>query len=63
MQNNLPELITASEVKDYLKCSKSTLYSLLSRKDFPSFRVGKKYLINKNEFLIWMERESRIKPA
>lgn len=60
MNNNLPELITASDVKVYLKCSNSTLYALLSRKDFPSFRVGKKYLINKEAFLTWMEKEYRL---
>lgn len=60
MQNTLPELITAAEVKSYLRCSNSTLYTLLARKDFPSFRVGKKYLIKKNDFLNWMERECRL---
>ena len=58
---SLPNLITASDVKKYLKCNNTTLYGLLKQRDFPSFRIGKKYYINENEFIIWMSKQSKIK--
>lgn len=59
MNNNgiLPELITPKEVKAYLGCNDVTLYALLKQKDFPSFRVGKRFYINRERFIKWMERK------
>lgn len=58
---SLPNLLTASDVKAYLKCNDTTLYALLKRRDFPSFRVGKKYYINEDEFKDWMNKSSKVK--
>ena len=55
--NILPELITPKELKAYLGCNDSTLYALLKRKDLPSFRVGKRFYINRVRFIKWMERK------
>ena len=56
--SELPKLITPKELMDYLHCSKTTAYNLCSRKDFPSFRVGKNYYVQFDKFLAWIERES-----
>ena len=55
----LPELLTPQQVKDYLHCNDRTIYNLCRRKDFPSFRVGKRYLIDRNRLIEWIEKESK----
>lgn len=55
----LPKLMTAKELMDYLHCSKTTAYELCRRRDFPSFRVGKNFYIEKDKISEWIEKESK----
>ncbi len=55
----LPNLITPKEVKEYLKCNNTTLYSLLKQRTFPSFRIGKRYFIEEDKFIKWMENKEK----
>lgn len=57
--NDLQKVISPKELKEYLKCADKTLYNLLSRRDFPSFKIGKKYYIIYDDFLKWMDKESK----
>ena len=54
---DLPELMTAKEVKDYLKCSNENLYALLKTRGFPSFKIGNTYRIRKDEFIDWINKQ------
>ncbi len=56
---NLPNLLTPKEVQEYLHIGNNTLYNLLSQKDFPSFRLGKRYYIFEDKFLEWMDMKSK----
>lgn len=56
---HISELMSAPELKQYLHCNNNTLYSLLSRRDFPSFRIGKRHYIIKDELIKWMGNESK----
>ncbi len=58
---SLPVLLSAKDVKMYLKCNDTTLYGLLKQRDFPSFRVGKKYYIDEEKFIEWMSKSSKLK--
>ena len=57
--NTLPELITPQQAKSYFHCNDKTIYNLCKRRDFPSFRIGKRYLINKDDFIEWIKRKVR----
>ena len=61
MTVTLPVLMSAAEVKQYLKCNNTTLYGLLKQRDFPSFRIGKKYYIDQEKFIAWMDKNQRVK--
>ena len=57
----LPELLSPKQVKEYLGCNNTTLYGLLKSRTFPSFRIGKRYYIEKDKFLVWMENKQKEK--
>lgn len=59
MYQDLPELITVYELRDYLKCGHNQAYELVRRKDFPSFKIGSKYYVNKSALAEWIERQSK----
>ena len=46
-------LISPAELKEYLGCNDRTLYDLLKRDDFPSFRIGRRWYIYKDQFKEW----------
>ena len=46
--------ITVSELKDYLGVARQTAYVLANAEGFPSFRVGKKILINVEKLNEWI---------
>ncbi|MDO5558423.1 MAG: helix-turn-helix domain-containing protein [Oscillospiraceae bacterium] len=52
----LPVLLRASDVKVYLGCNDNKLYALLKRRDFPSFRIDRKWYVDKEEFIAWMKK-------
>lgn len=51
-------IIDVKTVANTLGVSTRTAYMLVRRADFPSFRVGNKWLISRNGFLAWIEREA-----
>lgn len=55
----LPELISVAGLMEYLKCSPTTAYNLVRKKDFPSFKIGGKYYINKDKIPDWISREEK----
>lgn len=52
----LPEIMSVNDVKNYLKIGSSKAYALCRRKDFPALKLGKLYRIPKNSFLRWIEQ-------
>lgn len=57
--SNLPNLLSARDVKKYLGCNDANVYALLKQRDFPSFRIGKKYYVDEGKFIEWMSRVSK----
>lgn len=51
-------LMTLQECAEYLQVSKSTIYRLMKRRDFPGFRVGADWRISKPELIRWLEAQS-----
>lgn len=45
--NDLPDVLTPDEVKDYLKIGRNTVYRMLREGEIPSVRIGKLYRVPK----------------
>ncbi len=54
----LPAVLTACELARVLRISRSGAYNLMSKKDFPSVKVGKRVVTPKDLFIKWLETEA-----
>ncbi len=59
MSKELPELIGIKELQEYFGCGKDAAYQLLHRRDFPSFKMGKKYYVIKDKLADWVDRQAK----
>lgn len=55
--NELPELMTIKELRDYLKCSNQNAYNIIKLDGFPCLKFGGSYRIPKNEFIEWINNQ------
>lgn len=53
--DELPLTLTVEEVAAILGICKANAYSLCHSKDFPAIKVGKRLVIPRPAFLLWME--------
>lgn len=51
---------SAPEVAQLLGISRSAAYNLMHRDDFPSFRIGKRWLVRDSSLNEWLEKQSEI---
>ena len=54
-------LLTFSEMKDILRCSKSTLYKYVNQDDFPSFKIGREHRILEDDLMDWIKNKANKK--
>ena len=52
--SQLPLTLNASEVANALGISRANAYFLFHAEDFPTMRIGKRLMVNKNDFIGWM---------
>ena len=57
--NSVSLTVTVEEACRLLNVSKPTMYKLAERPDFPSFKVGKKILINRMLLQDWLNAQSQ----
>lgn len=55
---DLPGVLSAKELKDYLGISRAGAYQLLHRQDFPTLHVASRVLVAKDKLLVWMEQHT-----
>ena len=55
---DLPQLITPHELAETLGISLPFCYKLIRTKGFPSFRVGKKWLISTDRLMEWIANQT-----
>ena len=55
----LPYFINAQELADILGIAISSCYALMHEKDFPSLRVGNRFVIPKEHFIDWVEKKMK----
>ena len=59
MDKLFPLAVSAAEAARLLGVSRPTLYQLLNREDFPSFRVGNRILVSVAGLQEWIERQTK----
>lgn len=55
-----PLAVSAAEAARLLGVSRPTIYTLLSRTDFPSFRVGNRVLVSVAGLRDWIDRQAKV---
>ena len=55
---NLPQLLTPQELAEAMGISLPFCYKLIRSKGFPSFRVGKKWLISTDKLMTWIDAQT-----
>lgn len=53
-----PLAVSSNEAARLLNISRPTLYTLLNREDFPSFRIGNRVLISVSVLKEWVDRQT-----
>ena len=56
--DELPLFLNADTVAKALGIAISSAYELMSEKDFPTFKVGNRKLVEKEKFRQWIENHS-----
>ena len=51
---------SAPEVAQLLGISRSAAYNLMHRADFPSFLIGKRWLVRDSSLHEWLEKQSKL---
>ena len=57
--DELPMFINATTLAQLFGVSRASAYELMSEKDFPSFRIGKRILVTKERLVEWIEGHSK----
>lgn len=58
MQNNTKLTVSITDTAEILGVSVPTVYKLIKRDDFPSFKVGRRTLISYVGLSEWIERQT-----
>ncbi len=57
----LPNFMKVSELRQYLHISNEEAYRLVKLRNFPSIKIGNKYLINKDKLPEWLSKQEQLK--
>lgn len=57
--NNMPDLLTAEQVGDYLGVSRSTIYSWCRSKKMPGIKFNGTWRVRKESFVKWIAEQER----
>lgn len=57
-QSNHKMTLTVKELAEELNISRNTAYQLADQKDIPSFRIGRRLLINRAMLQEWLNQSS-----
>ncbi len=58
---NLPRMLKAKEVGEYLGISNNKLYGLMKSRSFPSVKIGGRYYVDEDMLREWIVQKSREK--
>ncbi len=55
---DLPIVLNVHDLQNTLRISKGRAYEITRRRDFPSFKIGKKILVTRDNFVQWLNSQS-----
>ena len=56
--DELPLFLNAATVSKVLGIAPSSSYELMHEKDFPALRIGSRLVVPKEQFRLWVERQT-----
>lgn len=56
--DELPAMLTATELAGALGISKAGAYTLIHSKGFPTLRIGKRLMVPKDKLTAWIDRNT-----
>lgn len=56
--DELPAMLTATELAGALGVSKAGAYTLIHSKGFPTLRIGKRLMVSKDKLTAWIDRNT-----
>lgn len=59
--DQLPLVLNADQLASFLNISRANAYVLLHRYDFPTIRLGKRMMVQKDKMLAWLDKQVELK--
>lgn len=53
----MDEILTFEEVRNYLKFSKSKLYTFVQQKKIPAYKIGRTWRFKRTKIDAWLEKQ------
>lgn len=57
---DLPLILDAEDLKSIMNISRAGAYQLMHRSDFPTISIGKRLLVPRDQFIIWLNQNTRV---
>ena len=54
----LPLFLNANDLSKVIGIAPSSCYELMHEKDFPSIRIGKRLIVQRDKFIEWVDKNS-----
>lgn len=62
-REQMPMMLNAEQVAMVLGVSRAGAYQLFHREDFPSIRIGKRMMVQREAFFSWLEAQQNGSPT
>lgn len=59
--DELPLMLSVSQVAKVLGISRTSSYDLVKEKDFPSITIGSRIVVPKDELFLWIKNQIKLK--
>ena len=56
--DELPMFLNAEDISEALGIAISTTYELVKQKGFPSLKIGRRYVVERENFIEWVQKNS-----
>lgn len=56
--DELPMFLNAEDISEALGIAISTTYELMKQKGFPSLKIGRRYVVERENFIDWVQKNS-----
>lgn len=60
IMEDLPQVLKATDIANYLNVSKGKAYQIMRLKDFPKLQFGRTIRVKRDDFLEWVEKQKAL---